>query len=545
MSLSIDHLAYAHPGGETLFDEVSFKCPSGAVSALVGGNGVGKTTLMRIIAGELSPLEGDVNVTGEMQYLPQDLGVGDSDVTVKELLTAAAPQRVAEAGAVLNDVEKRLIDGDEKAAFEIGDALDAWGAAGGYQIEATWDEACRRVLGDGMSVVGNRMISTLSGGERKRLVLDVVFELEPDVILLDEPDNFLDIPAKNWLGERLQATKSTVLLISHDRELLSTAADRIITLEANGAWVHGASYRTYDDARTERQERLAADVARWEAEERRLFANYKTMKARAAGSHALAPRADAAETRWKKYVAAGPPPPPAKRHQIAPNLVGADSGRVALRCEGLGVDGLVSPFSGEIHFGDRVGLVGPNGTGKSHLMRTFVGEIAPGAGTFNLGSRINLGYFSQMNRRAEFDELPLFDIARSRVANDTQAMAALGRYGLASASDRMADSLSGGQRARLDVMCLELDGCNLLLLDEPTDNLDLESSEVLQDALTGFTGTVVAVSHDRAFLRSLSTFWHVDADGTVREFPDVDDVMPVLQGDVPAASVRQGRDLSA
>lgn len=545
MSLSVEHLAYAHPGGDILFDDVSFKCPRGVVSALVGGNGVGKTTLMRLVAGELDALDGDIAIAGEVHYLPQDLGIGDTDVTVKELLTAVAPKHLAAAGKQLIEVESRLIAGDDQAAFEIGDALDAWGGAGGYQLEATWDEACRRVLGDGLSAVGDRMVSTLSGGERKRLVLDVVFALDPEVVLLDEPDNFLDIPAKNWLGECLQQCDATVLLISHDRELLSTAADRIVTLEASGAWVHGASYRTYDDARAERQERLAADVARWEEEERRLFQFYKTMKQRAASNHRNAARADAAETRWKKYVEAGPPPPPAPRHPITPKLVGADSGRVVLRCDGLGVDGLVLPFSGEIHFGDRVGLVGPNGTGKSHLMRTFAGELAAGDGAFTYGARINMGYFSQMNRRVEFDDSELFEIARRRVTNDTAAMGALGRYGLAGASDRLVDTLSGGQRARLDVMCLELDGANLLLLDEPTDNLDLESSEVLQDALTAFTGTVIAVSHDRAFLRSLSTFWHIDADGIVREFPDVDSVMAVLQGDVAASSVREARVLTA
>ena len=543
MSLSIEHLAYAHPGGTVLFDDVSFKVPAGTVSALVGANGVGKTTLMRLIARELDALDGEIAASGEIQYLPQDLGVGDTDITVRRLLTRAASPHVATAGERLADIETRLAEGDDSAAFEIGDALEQWGSLGGYQLEATWDEVCRRVLGLGLDEVGDRQVSSLSGGERKRLVLDVVFESEPAVLLLDEPDNFLDIPAKQWLHERLARTRSTVLLISHDRELLSSSAQRIITLEASGAWVHGGSYATYDEARHQRQERLAADVSRWEEEERRLFQFYKTMKQRAASNHRNAARADAAETRWKKYVDAGPPPPPAPRHQITPKLVGADSGRVALRCELLEVTGLVQPFSAEVHFGDRVGIVGPNGTGKSHLMRTFAGELAS-AGAFTLGSRINLGYFSQMNRRAEFETDTLFEIARGRVSGDTQAMGALGRYGLAAAADRKADTLSGGQRARLDVMCLELDGCNLLLLDEPTDNLDLESSEVLQAALESFVGTVIAVSHDRAFLRSLGVFWHLDEHGVVREFPDVDTVMPVLIGEHPPESVRQARTLT-
>lgn len=542
MSLSVEHLAYAHPGGQVLFDDVSFKVPAGTVSALIGANGVGKTTLMRLVAKDLTPLDGEISVSGEVHYLPQDLGVGATDVTLRLLLTRAAPSHVRAAGEALAAVEQRLADGDDSAAFEIGDALEQWGSLGGYQLEAMWDEVCRRVLGAGLAEVGDRRVSSLSGGERKRLVLDAVFETEPAVLLLDEPDNFLDILAKEWLQRRLAETKATVLLISHDRELLCTSAQRIVTLEASGAWVHGESYATYDEARHQRQERLAADLSRWEDEERRLFQFYKIMKQRAASNHRNAPRADAAQTRWKKFVDAGPPPPPAPRHQITPKLTGADSGRVALRCDALEVDGLVLPFSAEVHFGDRVGLVGPNGTGKSHLMRTLAGELDAG-GSFTLGARINLGYFSQMNRRAEFEDHELFDIARGRVSSDTAAMNALGRYGLATASDRLPSTLSGGQRARLDVMCLELDGCNLLLLDEPTDNLDLESSEVLQEALESFTGTVVAVSHDRAFLRSLTTFWHLDEWGVVREFPDIELVMPVLTGDRAADSVRHAREL--
>jgi len=544
VSLSVEHVAYAHPGGTVLFDDVSFKVPSGTVAALVGANGVGKTTLMRLIARELDALDGEVSVTGDLQYLPQDLGIGTTDVPVRTLLLRSAPANVAAAGEHLADVESRLASGDDAAAFEIAEALDRWGALGGYQLEATWDEVCRRVLGVGLVEAGDRPVASLSGGERKRLVLDAVFEIGPSVLLLDEPDNFLDIPAKEWLRRRLDETKATVLMISHDRELLSTATQRIVTLESSGAWVHGESYATYDQARFDRQARLAADLARWEEEERRLFRFYKLMKQRAAANPGNAARADAAETRWKRFVAAGSPPPPAARHQIRPKLVGADSGRVALRCDRLEVADLVLPFSGEIHFGDRVGLVGPNGTGKSHLMRTFAGELAPAAGTATIGARINIGHFSQMNRRAEFEDTTLFDIARGRLTTDTAAMAALGRYGLSSASDRLPSTLSGGQLARLDVMCLELDGCNLLLLDEPTDNLDLESSEILQEALDGFVGTVVAVSHDRAFLRSLGVFWHLDEWGVVREFPEYDEVLPVLTGDVAADSVRHAKPLT-
>ena len=191
---------------------------------------------------------------------------------------------------------------------------------------------------------------------------------------------------------------------------------------------------------------------------------------------------------------------------------------------------LVAPFEEEVHFGERVGLVGPNGGGKTQLMRLLAGERAPDAGEVLLGPRVSAGLFTQLNTRADFKHRGVLDIAQDRVGSYERAMGALARYGLAEAARRSYDTLSGGQKARLEILCLELEGHNLLLLDEPTDNLDIDSSEALERALEGFEGTVVAVSHDRAFLRRLDRFLMVLHDGHVVALPDYDRALEALTG---------------
>ncbi len=205
---------------------------------------------------------------------------------------------------------------------------------------------------------------TLSGGERKQLVLDVLFGSDADVLLLDEPDNFLDVPAKLALERQIAATKKTVLMISHDREVLAGSVRSILTLEGNGAWVHGGGYASYPQAREERQRRLGDAVKRWRDEERRLFGLMKTFKERARYSSDWAKKADAAETRWRRFADSGPPPPPVASTPIAMRIRGGDSARRVLDLRGLGISGLVAPFTDEIHFGERVGVTGAKRLGQ-------------------------------------------------------------------------------------------------------------------------------------------------------------------------------------
>jgi ATPase subunit of ABC transporter with duplicated ATPase domains len=528
--ISVSHLAYAHPGGDLLFSEVSFRVAPGQHMGLVGANGVGKSTLLKILASELAPAEGEVSVGGIVGYMAQDVGVAGDQRSVRELLLGLAPHAVRLAGQRVAHHERQLAAGDPEAGIKLGAAIADWSALGGYELEGQWDAACRRIVRCAFDELADRPAVTLSGGERKQLVLDVLFGSDADVLLLDEPDNFLDVPAKLELERQIATTKKTVLMISHDREVLKGAVGSIVTLEGNGAWVHGGSYATYPSAREERQRRMGDAVKRWRDEERRLFALMKTFKERARYSSDWAKRADAAETRWRRFRDAGPPPEPVTDTTITVRMRGGDSARRVLDLRALGVDDLVMPFSDEVHFGERVGLIGPNGSGKSELMRVLAGRREPDEGEVVVGPRVSAGLFTQLQTREDLVGRVVIDVVLRRVGGGgTQAaMGALARYGLAEAGRRSYDVLSGGEKARLEVLVLELEGHNLLLLDEPTDNLDIDSSEALEKALDSFRGTVVAVSHDRAFLRTMDRFLMVLHDGMVLALPSYDAALEAL-----------------
>ena len=328
-------------------------------------------------------------------------------------------------------------------------------------------------------------------------------------------------------------------MISHDRAVLSGAVNSIVTLEGDGAWVHGGSYATYPQAREERQRRLGDAVRRWHDEERRLYQLMKTFKERARYSSDWAKKADAAETRWRRFRDEGPPPAPVTDFAIKVRMRGGDSARRVLDLRGLGISELVSPFSDEIHFGERVGMIGPNGSGKSQLIRALAGEREPDLGELVVGPRVSTGLFTQTQSRDDLQGRVVLEVVLIRVGGGgvQAAMAALARYGLAEAARRSYDVLSGGEKARLEVLVLELEGHNLLLLDEPTDNLDIDSSEALEKALDTFEGTVVAVSHDRAFLRTMDRFLMVLHDGSVLALPSYDSALDALLDPTDAAQM--------
>jgi ATPase subunit of ABC transporter with duplicated ATPase domains len=513
--VTVSQLAYAHPGGDLLFSDVSFHVSPGQHVGLVGANGVGKSTLLRILAGELNPDEGEHAVSGICAFMRQDVGLDEAKVSVRDLLISLTPLALRRAGARLSTLERRLADGDPGAGVELGEAIADWAALGGYETEGHWDASCRRIVGAAFDDVADRPAATLSGGERKRLVLDVLFSSDADVLLLDEPDNFLDVPAKLELEQRIRSSRKTVVMISHDREMLAGAVGAIVTLEGNGAWVHGASYATYPQARDDRQRRLGDAVKRWHEEERRLFRLMKTFKERARYAPDWAKRADAMETRWRRFRDGGPPPSPVSDARIGVRIRGGDSARRVLDLRDLGIEGLIAPYSDEIHFGERVGVIGPNGSGKSALLEVLARRREPDFGELVVGPRVSPGFFSQLQTRPDLVGRRVLDIVQDHVEALQPAMAALARYRLSEAIRRRYDVLSGGEKARVEVLILELEGHNLLLLDEPTDNLDADSCEALEAALDGFEGTVVAVSHDRAFLRRLDRFLMVLHDGSV------------------------------
>ena len=543
-SISVSELAYSPPGAEQLFFDVSFGVAPGEHAAIVGPNGVGKSTILKILTGQYEADDGEFSIGGTFLQMTQDVGMSKPDDALRDMLIEVAPTALREAGKKLFAAEKAMMTGEDDG-MAYAEALGDWGDLGGYELETQWAAAAQRSVKTPVTDFATRLVGQLSGGERKRLVLDLLLNSGADVLFLDEPDNYLDIPTRGWLEEQIRACKSTILMASHDRTLLERVATKIIAVEGSGAWVHGGSYATWPEARQKRQELLGDDLKRWNDEERRLFHHMKIMKQRAAQNFKNATKANGAETRWEKFVKAGPPPPPAPDQQIYVRFTGADSARRVIKFEQVAVDDLFQPFSDEIHFGERVGLIGPNGTGKTHLLNALNGKTNGLIGNITFGPRTSVGMFNQVNDRPEFQGRQCVDIVRDKLIDEQKSMGALARYGLRNNAKQEFQTLSGGQKARLEILGLELAGHNVLLLDEPTDNLDIESSEALEMALEGFEGTVLAVSHDRTFLTRFSRFIMITDDGEVYELPDFDIALAGLQAPDQLATLRLAKPLIA
>lgn len=518
------HLEYYLPDGRVLLGDASFRVGEGAVVALVGANGAGKTTLLRMIAGDLQPHGGSVTVSGGLGVMPQFIGSVRDESTVRDLLVSVAHPRIREAAKAVDEAEHLIMTVDDEAAqMTYAQALADWAEVQGYEAETLWDICTTAALGMPYDKAQFRQVRTLSGGEQKRLVLESLLRGTDEVLLLDEPDNYLDVPGKRWLEERLRETRKTVLFISHDRELLSRAAQKIIAVEPGAAgsdvWVHGGGFDTFHDARRERFARFEELKRRWEEKHAQLKKLVVNLRQAAAVSHEMASRYAAAQTRLRKFEEAGPPPEPPREQDIRMRLRGGRTGVRAVTCENLELTGLMKPFSLEIFYGERVGVLGSNGSGKSHFLRLLAGDPSVAhTGLWKLGARVVPGHFAQTHAHPELAGRPLVDILWTEHAKDRgAAMSMLRRYELERQGDQSFDKLSGGQQARFQILLLELAGTTALLLDEPTDNLDLESAEALQDGLESYEGTVLAVTHDRWFAKSFDRYLVFGSDGVVRE----------------------------
>ncbi len=551
--IDLNQISFALPDGRPLLDDVSFRVGDGAVVALVGPNGAGKTTLLQIIAGDLDAHSGAVTRSGGLGVMRQFIGSVRDESTIRDLLIGVAPERIATAARAVDAAELRIMEvDDEPAQLAYAQALADWGDFGGYEYETVWDSVTTAALGVGFERCQYRHANTLSGGEQKRLVLEALLRGPDEVLLLDEPDNYLDVPGKRWLEARLAQTDKTVLLVSHDRELLSAAATRVVTLEPGAAgasaWTHPGSFATWHEARQARNADLEEQLRRWEEEHAKLRRLMLMYKQKAAFNDGLASRYQAAQTRLRKFEEAGPPEKVAREQNVRMRLTGGRTAKRAVMAQGLELlapdegDPLMRPFDLEVWYGERVAVLGSNGSGKSHFLRLLaaggsdpevehrpVGEVRPPqvrhAGVARLGSRVRPGWFAQTHEHHTFAGRTLLEILHrgdERRAGRTQDEAArvLDRYELARAGEQTFDSLSGGQQARFQILMLELSGATLLLLDEPTDNLDLHSAEALEDGLAAFEGTVLAVTHDRWFARGFDRFLVFGADGAVFEAPE-------------------------
>ena len=544
--IDVQHVTYSLPDGRVLLDDVCFRVPEGATAALVGPNAAGKTTLLRMMAGDLKPDEGSIVCTGGLAVMRQFVGQM-SEGTVRDLLLGVSPDPLRRAAASLDAAELAMMDSDDEATqMRYAHAISDYAEVGGYEAEVLYDIVTVAAMGEPYELLRWRRASTLSGGEQKRLVLELLLRGTAQVLLLDEPDNYLDVPGKIWLETQLRETAKTVLLISHDRELLNQAASHVVSVElgvvGNTIWLHGGGFASYHEARADRFSRLEELRRRWDEEHAKIKALVQSLKVKAKYNDGMASRYQAAQTRLRKFEEAGPPMAVPRQQSVRMRLTGGRTAKRAIVCESLELSGLTKPFDGEVWFGERVAILGANGSGKSHLLRLLalggsdpdiehqpVGdvEIAPVAhrGTARLGARVRPGWFAQTHVRPDLSGRMLLDILhrgderRSGMPRE-QATRVLDRYELAEASEQDFDTLSGGQQARFQILLLELGGATLLLLDEPTDNLDLASAEALEDGLNAFRGTVVAVTHDRWFTRGFDRFWVFRGDGSVLEAPE-------------------------
>jgi ATPase subunit of ABC transporter with duplicated ATPase domains len=538
--VDLSGVSYKLPDGRMLFSDVTFRVGEGAKVALVGPNGAGKTTLLRLVAGDTTTSAGTIARGGGLGVMRQFIGMIGDETTLGRLALSLSAPPVREAGERLSRAESAISasDATESAQLKYAAALTAWGDVGGYELEVVFDTVAVGILGKSWDEVRDRPVRTLSGGQQKRFALDLLLRGDDEVLLLDEPDNFLDVPGKLWLEQRLRESPKTLLFVSHDRELLANTATAVVAVEGGSAWVHPGSFASWHEARAARHERLDEDRRRWDEEHAKLKDLVRMYQAKAKYNSDMATRLQAARTRLAKFEADGPPPIPPKEQNIRMRLDGGRTGKRAIMCEQLELTNLTFPFDFEAWYGDRIAVLGANGTGKSHLLRLLgrggtdpEGEpltpLAPVAheGTAKLGARVVPGHFSQTHDRPELIGATLVELlwrgdARRPSLPRDQAMPALSRYELAAQGDVRFEQLSGGQQARFLILLLELSGATLLLLDEPTDNLDLASAEALEAGLERFAGTVVAVTHDRWFTRSFTRFLHLGGDGEVREVPE-------------------------
>jgi ATPase subunit of ABC transporter with duplicated ATPase domains len=526
--------------------DCTLSVPPNRLVALVGPNGAGKTTLIRLIAGDVAPQSGTVSFSGGLGIMRQFVGgirategaAGRTDTgaitgrsSVRDLLISVAPPRLREAADRLDAAELVMMERDDEAAqLRYAAALAEWGDAGGYDAEVLWDACCLAALGSGYEQCRWREVGTLSGGEQKRLVLEALLRGPADVLLLDEPDNYLDVPAKRWLEQQLAATGKTVLLVSHDRELLANCAQRIVTVEDKSVWIHGGGFATYAQARRDRNERLDELRRRWDEEHEKIKQLVRMYRQKASYNDAMASRLQAAETRLKRFEDAGPPELAPREQNVRMRLRGGRTGKRAIICENLELTGLTRPFSTEVWYGERVAVLGANGSGKSSFLRLLGGEELPHDGVARLGARVVPGLFVQTHARPDLaDRWPEEILMTEHALLRSEAMAALARYEIQFTARQPFRTLSGGQQARLQILLLELAGSTLLLLDEPTDNLDLSSAEALQEGMESYQGTVLAVTHDRWFARSFDRFLVFRGDGNVQEYdsPVWDETRPV------------------
>jgi ATPase subunit of ABC transporter with duplicated ATPase domains len=513
--IDVVHLAKSC-GARTLFEGVSLKLVAGSRYGLVGANGSGKTTLLEIIAGDESPTDGSVTIAKSARtgVLRQDRFLRDEDAILD--ITMAGDDIVWGAMAE----QRRIVAEDQPDAARLAELEDRIAAHDGYTLEA---RASAILEGLGIPIASHRRpLATLSGGFKLRVLLAQVLLGGPDVLLLDEPTNHLDILSIRWLEQFLAGYSGCALVISHDQRFLDTVATHILDVDYGTVTCYPGNYTAFLAEKAAVHERKSAQIARAEA----IVADKRAWVERFG---AKATKARQAQSRLKQIekieiVKLEPTSRQFPKFQFTPLR---PSGRDVLAIDGLsksyGDKRVLESVSLVVRRAERVAILGPNGLGKSTLLKIATGNLNADAGSVTWGHEARVGYFPQDHREVLADAAATpIDVVWSAVPTESTSYVRgqLGRV-LFSGDDvaKKVGALSGGEAARLVFCLLMVDRPNVLVLDEPTNHLDLEAIQALVQALRNFEGTLVFVSHDRAFVSALATrILEVTEDG-FRDFP--------------------------
>ena len=522
--ISLDNLTVSY-GGWTLFDNISFLINPKDRIGLVGRNGAGKTTLLRIITGEQQPTSGSVTLNGDctIGYLPQTMRVADTTTLVEE--TAKAFEEVLRLEAEIEHLTREIAertdyesDGYAQLLHRLNDAQDHYHILGGETRDADIEKT---LLGLGFKREDfGRPTSEFSGGWRMRIELAKLLLRRPSIFLLDEPTNHLDIESIQWLEEYLKNYNGAVLLISHDRAFLDNVTNRTVELSLGKVNDYKVSYSKYVVLRAERR---AQQMAAYENQQRMIEKTeefiekfrYKPTKSNQVQSRIKQlERLERLEIEEEDLSTLNIKFPPAPR-----------SGQIVAEINEAGMSfGTKHVFSGAnfiIEKGDKIALVGRNGEGKTTLARMLIGQLTPTEGSVRLGANVNIGYYAQNQDDLMDGEFTVYDTLDRVAVGDirTRLRDILGAFLFRGEDiDKKVKVLSGGERARLAMARMMLEPRNLLILDEPTNHMDMRSKDILKNAIMKYDGTVVVVSHDREFLDGMVQKVYEFRDGGVKEY---------------------------
>ena len=522
--ISLDNLTVSY-GGWTLFDGISFLINEKDRIGLVGKNGAGKTTLLRIITGEQQPTEGAVSINGEctIGYLPQQMRVADTTTLKAE--TEKAFEEVlrleAEIASLTTQIAERTDYESEEYAdllHKLNDAQDHYHILGGDTREADIEKT---LLGLGFKRTDfDRATSEFSGGWRMRIELAKLLLRRPSIFLLDEPTNHLDIESIQWLEEYLKSYNGAVLLISHDRAFLDNVTTRTVELSLGHIYDYKVPYSKFVELRAERR---AQQMAAYENQQKLIEKTeefiekfrYKPTKSNQVQSRIKQlERLERIEVEEEDLATLNIKFPPAPR-----------SGQIVAEIKEVGKSfGEKHIFSGAnftIERGQKIALVGRNGEGKTTMARMIIGELEQTLGTIKLGANVNIGYYAQNQDDLMDGEFTVFDTLDRVAVGDirTRLRDILGAFLFRGEDiDKKVKVLSGGERSRLAMARLMLEPYNLLVLDEPTNHMDMRSKDILKRAIQKYDGTVIVVSHDRDFLDGMVEKIYEFRDGGVKEY---------------------------